>query len=97
MDFIWVLETKFLVFSLSHVIVFYHIFPEEISDLVVHPETIAPHPQSPLIEVITEYVPGDIPERGEGILIQFVFLSVCVYFNSFQIIGGIITILSVID
>ena len=54
-------------FSLSCVIVFYHVYPEEVSDLVVHPETIAPPigRQSPLIEVITECVPGAIPERSE--------------------------------
>ena len=52
-------------FSLSCVIVFYHVCPEEVSDLVVHPETIAPPIgwQSPLIEFISECVPGAIPEK----------------------------------
>ena len=54
-------------FSLSNVIVFYHVWPEEVSDLVVQPETIAPPigRQSPLIEVITKCMPGAIPEKNE--------------------------------
>ena len=67
MDFIWVLEKKTSFFSLSCVIVFYHVWPEEVSDLVVHPETIAPPigRLGQLIEVITKCVPGAIPEKSE--------------------------------
>ena len=57
-------------FALSRVIVFYHVCPGEVSDLVVHPETIAPPigRQGQLVKVIAECVPGAIPENSEVVL-----------------------------
>ena len=57
-------------FAISHVIVFYHVCREEVSDLVVHPETIAPPigRQGQLVKVIAECVPGAIPENSEVVL-----------------------------
>ena len=56
--------------ELSRVIVFYHVCPEEVSDLVVHPETIAPPigRQGQLVKVIAECVPRAIPENSEVLL-----------------------------
>ena len=57
-------ETSCIV--LTCIIVFYHVCPEEVSDLVVHPETIAPPivQQDQLVEVITKCVPGATPENS---------------------------------
>ena len=47
-------------------IIIYHVCPEEVSDLVVHPETIAPPivQQDQLVEIITKCVPGATPENS---------------------------------
>ena len=57
-------------FALSRVIVFYHVCPDDVSDLVVRPETIAPriHREGLLEKVTTKCVPEAIPENSEVVL-----------------------------
>ena len=52
--------------ALSRVIVFFNICPENVNDLVMHPETLSPPISREIskVEVITECVLGASPENG---------------------------------